>query len=444
MIRGAARGLLSSLLLAWTSACSPSGQSLWDDAEAASGGRTAAAGTGTVMPPSEGRGGASAGTSGGMPPLAGTDAGGASAGQATGGASADAGGSQGGRPMGEAGSSTVPPRARQKLEPKDGKTLLLVGQDTSEIQSYASAFGTPSGVMLYSNVWDGLGVLQPSDFGGYGQSNLPFWREQPTPFVLQIGLDLDAAQNCGTCGSCSRAGYLEQLARGDAPRVALVTAIVEALRDTGRPVLLRVGYEFDAEICPGGFGKYPMPAYQQAFKRVREIVKSARAERIALVWNAWAFQSRDPSKAVGVAPWGWYPGDDVVDWIGVSVFPGFSAGDVSEQYQADKRRQLADFARKHGKPLMIAEATPRARYAPQKGAAAWDGWYQGVFDYIEQNDVKAFSYINMNWEALGMWTGRGWGDTRVQGTPLADQWRSETRKPRFLEAGEDLYQELGL
>jgi beta-mannanase len=224
----------------------------------------------------------------------------------------------------------------------------------------------------------------------------------------------------------------------------MVHAIVKALRDSGRPVLLRVGYEFDAEICPGGYGKYPMAAYQQAFKRVHDIVSEEHADRVALVWNAWAFQARDPGKAVGVAPWGWYPGDDAVDWIGISVFPGFAAGDITEQFQTDKRRQLAEFAKQHGKPLMIAESTPRARFAPALGDVAWNGWYSGVFDYIQQSDAKAFSYINMNWEALPMWHGQGWGDTRVQGSPVAQKWQAALSSDRFVTSSSQLYQELGL
>lgn len=433
MIRGAARGLVSSLSLA-LSACSGPTTSLWSEAGGAASEPSAMPSAGAATS----NGGSSATPTAGSSATAGAL--GASATTANGGTS-----SAGEANTQSAGSSATDPpaRTRQKLEPAAGKTLLFIGQDTSEIESYANAFGMPAGVMLYSNVWDGLGVLSASDFGGYGQSDLGHWRGKSEAFAVQVGLDLDHGQNCGSCGGCTRAGYLEQLAQGDAARVAVVRAIITALRDSGRPVFLRVGYEFDAEICPGGFGKYPMAAYQQAFKRVRSIITEEHADKIALVWNAWAFQARDPGQAIGVAAWGWYPGDDVVDWIGLSVFPGASAGDVTEQYQADKRRQFVDFAKRHGKPLMIAEATPRARFQPAMGEAAWSGWYAGVFDYIAQNDVKAFCYINMNWEALGQWHGRGWGDSRVQGTALASKWQSALGNARFLQAGSGLYQELG-
>jgi hypothetical protein len=428
MISGAARPAIFALALL-ASACSSQSLAAGEEppgvagAPAAAGGQSAAGkGPGEV--------GGSSSPVGGAPPSA-------SAG-VSGSTMTSAGATLGGSPSAE------PSRTRQKLEPEDGKTLLLVGQDTGEIESYASAFGVPAGVMLYSNVWDGLGVLQPSDFGGYGWSDLSHWRGKSERLVLQVGLDLDYGQNCGSCAGCSRAGHLEQLARRDGARVSMVRALAEALRDSGKPVLLRVGYEFDAEICPGGFGKYPMQPYQEAFRRVRSILNEVGADRVALVWNAWAFQARDPGKAAGVAAWGWYPGDDVVDWIGVSVFPGHAAGHATEQQQADKRRQLAEFARNHGKPLMIAEASPRARFAPAQGQLAWEGWFSGVFEYVEENQVKALSYINMNWEALGMWTGRGWGDSRVQGSPIAEQWKSATSAARFLKSSDSLYRELGL
>ena len=434
MIRGAARGLISSLCLA-LGACSGPTTSLWSEAGGAASepSGTPSAGTSTAS------GGSPATATAGSSTTAGAPNGGVT--NANGGAITA--GATNTNSSGTASTDT-PARTRQKLEPAAGKTLLFIGQDTGEIESYASSFGMPAGVMLYSNVWDGLGVLSASDFGGYGQSDLAHWRSKSEPFALQVGLDLDHGQNCGSCGGCTRAGYLEQFAQGDSARVAMVRAIVTALRDSGRPVFLRVGYEFDAEICPGGYGKYPMAAYQQAFKRVRSIITEEHADKIALVWNAWAFQARDPAQAIGVAAWGWYPGDDVVDWIGLSVFPGASAGDVTEQYQADKRRQFVDFAKRHGKPLMIAEATPRARFQPAVGEAAWSGWYAGVFDYIAQNDVKAFCYINMNWEALGQWRGRGWGDSRVQGTALSSKWQGALDGSRFLQASNGLYQELGL
>ncbi len=329
-----------------------------------------------------------------------------------------------------------------KFEPEAGKTLLFVGQDTGEISAYADALGFPAGVMLYSNVWDGLGILQGTDFGGYGWSDLPHWSGESAPFALQIGLDLDYGQNCGSCQGCVRAGHLEALAAGESNVVGVVGQIADALKALARPVLLRIGYEFDAEICPGGYGKYPYTAYQQAFRRVVEILQQHGADNVASVWSAWAFQSRDPSAQAGVSPWSWYPGDDCVDWIGLSVFPGVSSNDPNDGYQADKRRQMAEFARAHHKPLMIGESSPRARFAPALGASAWDGWFQGVFDYIDENDVKAFSYINMNWEALPMWSGRGWGDTRIQGSPIENQWQAAIDAERFLVSDADLYAEM--
>ncbi len=332
---------------------------------------------------------------------------------------------------------------RSKFEPEAGQTLLFIGQDTNEIESYRDALGLPAGVMLYSNVWDGYGVLQGSDFGGYGWSDLPHWHNDAAPFAVQIGLDLDYGQNCGSCQNCARAGHLEALAAAESGVVSVVGQIAEQLKALARPVLLRVGYEFDGEICPGGYGKYPYTAYQQAFRRVVEVMQQHGADNVAFVWSAWAFQSRDPSANAGVSPWDWYPGDDYVDWVGLSVFPGTSSSDPNEGYQADKRRQMAQFASNHHKPLMIGESAPRARFAPALGAVAWNGWFQGVFDYIEENDVKAFSYINMNWEALSMWTGRGWGDTRVQGSPIASQWQDAIASERFLQSSDELYGAMG-
>lgn len=342
---------------------------------------------------------------------------------------------------GESAAGSPGVRTRAKHEPEMGKTLLLIGQDTQEIESYASAFGHPGGVMLYTNVWDGLGVLTPSDFGGLGESNEQHWSTSEQPLALQVGLDLDARLDCGSCGSCRRAGHLEALANGGANESSMVGALADRFKASARPVFLRVGYEFDAEICPGGFGKYPSDAYREAFARVATIMRERGADNVALVWNAWAYQARDPAAVAAVAPWQWYPGDELVDWVALSAFPGNN--EATEREQQDKRRQLAQFARLHQKPLMIAESTPRVGFAPSQGASAWNGWYSALLQYVEENDVKALSYINMDWEALPGWSGQGWGDTRIQNSPLAMMWASAIASDRWLLSTTNLYRELG-
>jgi hypothetical protein len=72
-----------------------------------------------------------------------------------------------------------------------------------------------------------------------------------------------------------------------------------------------------------------------------------------------------------------------------------------------------------------------------------------VFAWIERNDVKAYSYINQDWNAMPQWSaacGQGdWGNTRVQkpGSVVLERWRKETSGPRWLKQGPGLFPAIG-
>ena len=304
---------------------------------------------------------------------------------------------------GLAGSGSVAPIG--KLEPAAGKTLLVIGQDTASIEEYAEQVGPmPQGVMLYSNIRDLAGLSYPTDFGA-GQNNLQHWQTRAPGVALQIGLNL--------------VDSLDGLGQGQMD--LNVDTLGELLRDCGHPVFLRVGYEFDS-----AWAGYEPNAFQKAYRRIVDGVRAKGADNVAFVWHSWGFQHSFGQASVAT----WYPGDSYVDWVGVSLFPGWDA--VSTQAAIGARSEIAAFAKQHQKPFMIAEAGPRQAFEPSRGADAWSGWYQGVFDFIAQHDVKMFSYINANWDAQPLWAGQGWGDTRVQTNAyVLERWRAELAKPRF-------------
>ena len=77
---------------------------------------------------------------------------------------------------------------------------------------------------------------------------------------------------------------------------------------------------------------------------------------------------------------------------------------------------------------MIAESTPFGGIYQQdfrKDNGVWELWFQPVLDLIEEyNDVVAmWSYINCNWDTQPMWTGVGFGDSRLsQSSHVMNQW----------------------
>jgi hypothetical protein len=296
-----------------------------------------------------------------------------------------------------------------------GKTLLAIGQDTGEIESYGQTLGTPGGVMLYTNIADLAGFGAEVNFGTGAQS-LQHWASKPDELVIQLGVSLKKAVGGDACASDHLAEINSQALDGQ------ISSMAVELSALGRPVLLRFGYEFDNQACH----RYEPSAYAQAFRHFAQLLRTLGARNVQLVWHAWAEAPLD------ISPW--YPGDDVVDLVGVSMFP---LGELPGKVDA-----VAAFAEQHHKPLIIAEAAPQTAHPPSD-AASWNGWYAGLFDFVAQHDVRVLSYINQNWNAQSVWASQGvWGDSRIQGSAVEAQWRAALAAPRFLESSSSLYASL--
>jgi hypothetical protein len=296
-----------------------------------------------------------------------------------------------------------------------GETLLTIGQDTGEIDQYSAAFGAPGGVMLYTNVADLAGFGAEVNFGTGAQS-LPHWTEQTAPLAIQLGVSLKKSVGSDACASDQLAAINSHALDGQISSMAVELA---ALR---RPVLLRFGYEFDNQDCH----RYAPQAYAQAFRHFAEVFDTLGARNVQLVWHAWGGAPLD------ISPW--YPGDEYVDLVGVSLFP------LAEM--PGKVAAVAQFAEQHHKPLMVAEAAPQSAHPPSD-PTSWDAWYQPLFEFVAQHDVRVLSYINQDWNAQSVWASQGvWGNSRLQGTPLAARWRDALGAARFLKSGPSLYASL--
>ncbi len=81
-------------------------------------------------------------------------------------------------------------------------------------------------------------------------------------------------------------------------------------------VFLRIGYEFDNP----SFGYSDDPGtYVMAFQRLVKFLRNEMSEhalaRTFFVWHSWA-----APRAKGLSLDDFYPGNEYVDWIGISVF----------------------------------------------------------------------------------------------------------------------------
>ncbi|WP_127794924.1 hypothetical protein [Agromyces sp. LHK192] len=373
--------------------------------------------------------------------------------------------------------------------PADGKVDFILGQDGGTLHDFHEqaiddgAFPQPAGVSLFASI-NGItplnGLWSPVDYR-VGRTDFEEVLSEH-PGKLTIGLELiDYSQDLASDG---RNLGLRAIAGDPSVDPAVVAwyrgwvdELIRYADATKREVFLKVGYEFD-----GHWNNYEPEAYKAAFRHIAGRIDALRAKRVATVWQTAAWGAAIPDKAVvgadaygaadavlagdAEAHWNrWYPGDDAVDWMGVSRFAAESATDPGRPWSCDRgpvgapdtlmvpsqrvAESLLDFAREHRKPVIVAEAAPQgydlgehtvscvfangspapyAQRTPVTTDQVWAEWFAPTFDFVRANRdvVRSFTYINTDWDSQGNWacTGPGacnagyWGDSRLQADPV--------------------------
>jgi len=293
--------------------------------------------------------------------------------------------------------------ATSRYEPPDGKIILMVGQTQEDTQAYLDAAKIlPAGLMGYTAI-HGEGLQSPYKRGAGTQYVQKLSSEHPDT-VLQIGLYLVESYDAIAHGEM------------DAP----VDRLGEWIRHIHRPVFLRLGYEFDSPD-----NHYQDVLYIQAYRRIVDRFRMHGVTNVAFVWHSYASVGSQKLAA-------WYPGDDYVDWVGISYF------NQPQHYM----QPVVQFAHDHGKPVMICEssaATFKTQYAN-----SWNLWFVPFFKFIASNDIKAVCYISCDWDAWPQFKNLNWGETRLQTNPeILRHWLDETENDRYLKSSPDLFKLLG-
>lgn len=279
--------------------------------------------------------------------------------------------------------------------------------------------------MVYTDIQTLRGLDKPVDYGSgveYADGILDsLFPEQHVG--LQIGLWLNGTAGCNDVNS----GALD----------ANVHTLVQYLSTSNASqIFLRVGYEFDNP----SFGYSDDPdSYKRAFIKLVLACRRRLAchDKVQFVWHSWAARRK------GVLE-DYYPGNQYVDWIGVSVFEHFFPWSKGEGRPEDIKEVL-EFANVRGKPTMIAESTPfggidlDVKITQQYDLMdPWDRWFQPILDLIDEYDVAMWSYINCDWESQPMWHKIGFGETRLStNARIMKKWHDKVLhgKRRFLTAG---------
>lgn len=341
--------------------------------------------------------------------------------------------------------------------PENQKILLFIGQDNETINDYVSEVQVPlTGFTLYTSIGGDLDGIHNEINVGAGRIYFRSLLKEHPDAALSIGVWMgDTIREERSYFSKKKKNYHKVLKK-------LIAMAKEDELLKNRPIFLRLAYEFDAP-----WNGYNSEDVKEAFRIAKKLVRNAGAANIALVWQSATFPSLAYSAEKLEAM---YPGDEYVDWVGISVFHLDSAQQklwscadaaLQEKKPSEIYRLHLDFARKHNKPVMIAEASPQG-FNLKKGTwaciwggddprsdypkglerigaqAQWDLWFRDFFTFIHNNSdlIRAVSYINSNWDEQYMWQckkGRCpngyWGNARIQDNALIlKNWKNQLLK----------------
>jgi len=327
----------------------------------------------------------------------------------------------------------------EELVPEQG-VLLSIGQDVDSINAYHNALGvTAGGVTNYIGI-NSLGGLTSNAEAGAGRNNISELAEQYPHSALVVGVSMN--------------GVIDDVAAGNYNNN--IDILLNTLASFQRPVYLRWAYEVD-----GPWNNHSDSGVITTFQYVHgQIEALGFQDSISLVWQVSSYCPNPSGQDKLEALW---PGDEYVDWVGLSWFS-------PQDCNFERVNEAAQFARNHNKPLFINESSPQ-RYQIEEltyssdaakgqnkqnktAQAIWDEWYQPFFDFIhdENNNVKAITYINANWDEQTRWNpndGIGspegyWGDSRVQSNETIKQlWLDATNNDQFHQASDTLFEILG-
>ena len=350
-----------------------------------------------------------------------------------------------------------------KFVPPQNKLLMIVGQDSDTIGEYVRDVPEDKleGVTLYTQIKSAdpsktlKGVFAKANWNS-GDVDFGKTLSQVPGAALAIGLAFDA---------CNDVEHAKFIAQGKYDKT--IEVLGQYLKSLApRKVFLRIGYEFD-----GMWNCYNPETYKPAYRQIAMGIRNTGADNVAMVWQSAAWPSpqfagdrthlydhNDPNHLTK-----WYPGDDVVDWVSISVFyRDLSVFNFETRITPAAAQQLyLDFARKAGKPVMIAESAPQGyrteketksfigknTQTPHLAADIWQDWYVPYFEFIYQNKdvIKVVAYINTHWETQLRWycapnasppgpecPEGNWGDSRVQGHPLIKKrWLEQVNNPEI-------------
>jgi hypothetical protein len=316
---------------------------------------------------------------------------------------------------------------QSKFVPPDGKYLLIAGQDRDNIAEIPSAWGfSAGGYAHYFSVSEPAGIWSDKKIVDDPRDtpNAEWIASTHPGSALQMALWMAGyAKGWGDYCQDTTSGYYDECLK----------SFSDFAKSVKRPVFLRIGYEFD-----GPHNMLEPEDYVSAYRYIVGFIRSQGVSNVAFVWHSYINAGYKNYPLIK-----WYPGDSYVDWFGMSVFQDH----VKDGTYSPYLDRFVDLAREHRKPVMIAESCPGV--TPGGGIKknmyeSWNRWFVPYLNYIHRKNIKAFSYINCDWDLTKQFGPEHWGNTRLQDYPLIlKQWKDEMSREEYLKESAGLFRMLG-
>ncbi len=197
---------------------------------------------------------------------------------------------------------------------------------------------------------------------------------------------------------------------------------VDTVKEFGSPVFISINHEMNGNWYPYSQATRDSTntaaEYVASWRHIVNLFRKRGANNVAWVWSPNAID-------VGSIPaWKYYPGDEYVDWVGVSFYSSNSMPALDSLYREHSQR----------KPFFVTEwATSPTKSRLNPNYPGDEAWVNQFFSALETRykRVKAISWFN--------WTTTGDGDYSLKRN--AAQQLAYTRninKPRYLEKASPL------
>jgi len=309
-----------------------------------------------------------------------------------------------------------------RLDPEGVKVYHGVGQSNNGVSEYISAMGDSTIMPIVDNFYYSIPGPRGDKFDQLRQQLAAEAAIGRIPH-LSISLDDGRLWTDSVVATSTKFDYI-------------IDSIATAVRDFGRKLFVRPGFEFGGSWFPYHPYLYPI-AFQKIVNRMRAI---ANPDSMAFLWCYYP-AAPDDFDSVDVRGPRWYPGDTIVDWFSLDLF---GAADFHKDSASARRgkltnkgkseRFLAVAAAKH-KPVFLSETS--ATYTnittdETDGESDWKAWFVPFFEFITDHpQIKGFNYTNWDWSQYTQY--KAWGDSRIQvNSYILNNYRQEMRDPKYI------------